>query len=235
MLGRIRESFERERRFVADASHELRTRLAVMRTELDGALLTRSAEPGVRVALLAVRSECDRLTRLADDLLVLARFGQWPPPTTNHKRADLRPVRHGSRPVRGPGRGIRPLHRARGSFVYVGPGGSGSAATSSEQPAGQCDSARRRRDRTSRRRASDGVDITISDQGPGFPASFTDKAFERFSRADPTRGDTGAGLGLALVQAIAVAHGGRVWISCNAGTTVHLWLPNPHSRLISAS
>ena len=65
MLARIRDAFERERRFVADASHELRTPLAVMRTEIDGALLRRPAEPDVRLALLAVRSECTRLTRLA--------------------------------------------------------------------------------------------------------------------------------------------------------------------------
>jgi two-component system OmpR family sensor kinase len=61
MLTRIREAFERERRFVADASHELRTPLAVMRTEIDGALLRGPAD--VRLALLAVRSECSRLTR----------------------------------------------------------------------------------------------------------------------------------------------------------------------------
>ena len=76
MLTRIREAFERERRFVADASHELRTPLAVMRTEIDGALLRRPAEPDVRLALLAVRSECSRLTRLSDDLLVLARLDE---------------------------------------------------------------------------------------------------------------------------------------------------------------
>ncbi len=235
MLGRIRESFERERRFVADASHELRTPLAVMRTELDGALLTRSAEPDVRVALLAVRSECDRLTRLADDLLVLARLdnGRLPLRTTNVQISALFDM------VRDR---YADLAAESGRFIALEAPSCTSVQADPDRLrqvlSNLLDNAIRHGEGEIALRAaelSDGVDITISDQGPGFPASFTDLAFERFSRADPTRGDTGAGLGLALVQAIAVAHGGRVWISCNAGTTVHLWLPNPHSHLISAS
>jgi hypothetical protein len=68
-----------------------------------------------------------------------------------------------------------------------------------------------------------------------FPSGFVDQAFERFSRADSARGGAGAGLGLALVRAIALVHGGRAWITANSATTVHLWLPSPHSHLISAS
>ena len=83
--------------------------------------------------------------------------------------------------------------------------------------------------------AADGVEISVSDQGGGFPRDFAERTFDRFSRADSTRGESGAGLGLALVRAIAVAHGGRVWISSKALTAVHLWLPQPHSGLISAS
>jgi signal transduction histidine kinase len=80
-----------------------------------------------------------------------------------------------------------------------------------------------------------GVEISVSDQGQGFPTGFLDRAFDRFSRANSARGEAGAGLGLALVRAIALAHGGRVWITANGATTVHLWLPRPHSHLISAS
>lgn len=73
MLDRLRRSFERERRFVADASHELRSPVAVVKTELEGALRTGEYGPGVREALLAAVDECDHLSQLAEDLLVVAR------------------------------------------------------------------------------------------------------------------------------------------------------------------
>ena len=73
MLGRLRRSFERERRFVADASHELRTPVAVIKTELEGALRAGGHDPQVRAALVAAVEECDHLAQLAEDLLVLAR------------------------------------------------------------------------------------------------------------------------------------------------------------------
>ena len=75
MLDRLRGSFERERRFVADASHELRTPIAVLRTELE-TLLRGEHPPEVREALLAAADEADHLARLADDLLLLARSAE---------------------------------------------------------------------------------------------------------------------------------------------------------------
>ena len=73
MLARMRASYEREARFVADASHELRTPIAVVKTELDGALRAGDFGPRTRDALLAAVEECDRLAQLAQDLLVLAK------------------------------------------------------------------------------------------------------------------------------------------------------------------
>ena len=73
MLDRLRGSLERERRFVADASHELRTPVAVIKTELEGALRAGGHDPRVREALVAAVEECDHLAQLAEDLLVLAR------------------------------------------------------------------------------------------------------------------------------------------------------------------
>ncbi len=69
MLDRLRRSFARERRFVADASHELRTPVAVLKTELEGALRTGDYGPEVREALVAAIEECDHLAALAEDLL----------------------------------------------------------------------------------------------------------------------------------------------------------------------
>jgi len=76
MLDRLRGSFERERRFVADASHELRTPVAIIKAELEGALRRGGHHPEVRAALVAAAEECDHLAQLADDLLVVARSGE---------------------------------------------------------------------------------------------------------------------------------------------------------------
>jgi signal transduction histidine kinase len=56
-----------------------------------------------------------------------------------------------------------------------------------------------------------GVSFSVTDDGPGFPPATTDKVFERFYRADPSRTGTGSGLGLAIVRELARAHGGEAW------------------------
>ena len=73
MLDRLRESFERERQFVADASHELRTPVAVIKAELEAALRADDLGAAARESLVAAVEECDDLAQLAEDLLVLAR------------------------------------------------------------------------------------------------------------------------------------------------------------------
>jgi two-component system OmpR family sensor kinase len=235
MLARTHEAFERERRFVADASHELRTPLAVMQTELDGALLMRPAEPDVRLALVSVRSECCRLTRLADDLLVLARFddGRLPlRPATVDVAGLLALARDQYADLAAEAGRFIVLDAPQNVLVKADPDRVRQVVRN------LLDNAIRHGDGEIALRASqlaDGVEISVSDQGSGFPTGFLDRAFERFSRADSARGEGGAGLGLALVRAIALAHGGRVWITTKVVTTVHVWLPSPHSHLISAS
>ena len=73
MLDRLEESFAREQAFVANASHELRTPLATLKTELELALRRERSSGGAAGALRSVDDEVDRLSALADDLLVLAR------------------------------------------------------------------------------------------------------------------------------------------------------------------
>jgi signal transduction histidine kinase len=206
-----------------------------MQTELDGALLMGRAEPEARLALVSVRSECCRLTRLADDLLVLARLddGRLPlRPETFEIAALLALVRDQYADLAAEAGRFIVLDAPQQLSVQADPDrvrqvlnnlldnairhGDGEIALCAEQLA-------------------DGVEISVSDQGLGFPVGFVDQAFERFSRAGSARGEGGAGLGLALVRAVALAHGGRVWITAKAATTIHLWLPRPHSHLISAS
>jgi hypothetical protein len=90
MLDRLEQSLERERRFVADASHELRT-IAVVKTELEGALRTGDYGAGVRDALAAAVEECDHLGQLAEDLLVIAPSAEGALPVRREALA-VRPV-----------------------------------------------------------------------------------------------------------------------------------------------
>src|SRR5262249_54745364 len=84
--------------------------------------------------------------------------------------------------------------------------------------------------------APDGVALHVADQGPGFADSVAATAFERFTRGDPARSSTGAGLGLAIVSAVVGAHGGTVALSTDAtsGAEVILTLPAPRPSAMHA-
>jgi two-component system OmpR family sensor kinase len=70
-----------------------------------------------------------------------------------------------------------------------------------------------------------GIELEVSDEGPGFAPQVAARAFERFARGDPARTGGGAGLGLAIVEAVTQAHGGRVAIVPGRGAKVLIWLP----------
>jgi two-component system OmpR family sensor kinase len=228
MLDRLRRSFERERRFVADASHELRTPVAVIRAELDAALRAGGHDPQVREALVAALEECDHLAQLAEDLLVVARAAEGQLPM-RREPIEVRPLLEGVR--------VRFGDRARehGREMRVD-GGDGLRIEADELRLRQAlgnlvDNAIRhgRGDVVLRARPSGedgGVELEVSDEGPGFDAELAGRAFERFARGDAARTRGGTGLGLAIVRAIAEAHGGRAEIAGDGhGATVRLWLP----------
>jgi two-component system OmpR family sensor kinase len=234
MLDRLRRSFERERRFVADASHELRSPIAVIKTELEGVLRSGRVGGEERDALVAAVEECDRLAQLAEDLLVLARAADGALPTRPEPlsvrgllesaahRFEDRAAEHGRTiAIDAPqdlgvmGDPLR-LRQALGNLVdNAVRHGAGDIALSA--------------------RATDaGVEIDVRDHGAGFGPDITERAFERFTRAGESRSGEGAGLGLAIVRAIAEAHGGRAEIVDEPpGTTVRIVVPSavaPSSR-----
>jgi signal transduction histidine kinase len=232
LLGRLRRALERERAFVADASHELRSPLAILRGELELAGKPGRSAGELAAAVRSSAEEADRLTRITDDLLVIAR-GDAGRLDLQLKETDLRTlfgrsvslagprlaascltcrldVPAGTRARVDPDRIRQAIDNLLANAMRFAPPGSVIVIAATE----------------------DGPDlrIEIRDDGPGFPDGFLPHAFERFRRPDTARSrdDGGAGLGLAIVQAICVAHGGRATAlnKPGGGAVVSLWLPD---------
>ena len=219
MLGRLEGAIERERTFVADASHELRTPLALLKAEIELALRRPRTSAELEEALRSAAAETERLSRLAEDLLVLARSD----------RGEL-PLRR--EPVLVPELLARVAGRyGAGRAVEVdAPEGLlvDAEAARLEQALGNIvDNALRHGAGRVRLTAAarDGfVDLHVTDEGEGFPAEFLPRAFERFTRADAARTGGGAGLGLALAAVIAKAHGGAAHAANRDGGGADVWL-----------
>jgi signal transduction histidine kinase len=234
MLHRLRRSFERERRFVADAGHELRTPVAVIRAELEGMLRAGGHDPEVREALVAALEECDHLAQIAEDLLVVARAAEGELPLRPGP-IEVAPLLEGVR--------ARFADRARERRREIGIDAAGGVCVDADelrlrQALGNLvDNALRHGGgdiELRSRRSSDtdgGVELEVADGGPGFDPELAGRAFERFARGDAARTRGGTGLGLAIVRAIAEAHGGRAEIvDGGPGATVRLWLPSGASQ-----
>jgi two-component system, OmpR family, sensor kinase len=236
MLDRLSRSFERERRFVADASHELRTPVAVIKAELEAALRAGGHDAQVREALVAALEECDHLAQLAEDLLVVARAAEGELPV-RREEVEVGPLLEGVRARFGD----RARERRRDIRVE---GGDGLRVQADDfrlrQALGNLvDNALRHGGgdvvlRARRAEGDGGVELEVADGGPGFSADLRERAFERFARGDVARTRGGTGLGLAIVRAIAEAHGGRADILDGApGATVRLWLPASGSSQVA--
>jgi len=221
LLARLDQSFESMRRFVADASHELRTPIAVIRGEADVALSHDRAAGEYKESLAIVLDESRRLSRLVDDLLNLARADAGRVKLDVHEfyfndllaeccrsMQTLAGASEVALECRSPGdvqfRGDEALLRRLvinlldNAIRYTPPGGQVSA----ELEAGPAR-----------------VLIRISDTGVGIPPEAAPHVFDRFYRADRARSrqDGGFGLGLAIVKWIAEAHNGTVELSRNSG------------------
>ena len=219
MLGRLQTSLDRQRRFVADASHELRGPLAALRADLEISVThpERTAWPIVARDTL---SDVERLQHLTEDLLVLARLDsdQQRP----HQSNDLAAlIRDAIREVRRPDIAVTSsgvdapvtidgdetqLRRMLRNLIH-----------NAEQHATDCVD-------VALTRQHDRVTVSISDDGPGIPVADRQQVFERFVRLDDarTRDGGGTGLGLAIVHDIVHRHHGQVRIEDfePQGTTV---------------
>jgi signal transduction histidine kinase len=222
MLARLEAALERERRFVADASHELRTPLAMLRAELDLALRRERTPEELDRAVRSAAEETERLSRLAEDLLVLARGdgGQLPVRREPVEATELlEAIAERFRPQAAELAREIDTGAADGLVLHVD-------RLRAEQAVGNLvDNALRHgqgRVRIGARSADGTVELHVRDEGSGVPPDLAEHAFEPFSRGDAARTGPGAGLGLAIVDVIARAHGGSAHI---AGADAWIVLP----------
>jgi signal transduction histidine kinase len=217
MLDRIDAAAERERRFVADASHELRRPVTLLKAEIEVALRGARTRDELEDALRSAVDASDELAHLADDLLVLA--------SVDGRRLELRlePIRIDDL-LTGVARRYELRARAEGRRLGVDPDHAGVVVADRlrlDQALGNLvDNALRHGDGTvtlSAGRRDGEVELAVADEGRGFPPAFAAHAFERFSRADPARTGPGAGLGLSIVEAVAEAHRGRAAVASGRG------------------
>jgi two-component system, OmpR family, sensor kinase len=252
MLARLEASFEGLRRFTADASHELRSPLALMRSELEGTL-ARARTPGeYEQVLRGLEQEVEHMARMVDQLLMLARAdgGALRPAETNLDVADFlhETAARWRLTLSSPSRpGLTPSPSGGGQ----GGGGGGShvsidvEAPDSGSIWADPDLLRRLMDnlldnairhapqgtavRLTGAPTAGGWNIDVHDDGPGVSEAVRPVLFERFAGSGGRRRDSaGAGLGLALSRAIAESHGGslRLVDETGAGATFRLFLPD---------
>jgi heavy metal sensor kinase len=226
MLGRLEAGLRRERAFVADAGHELRTPLAILKMELELAMRDGATVEDLQAALRSAAEETDRLAQLADDLLVLARAddGKLPVRLAPVAAQALLDTIAGRFSVRAAALGRELAVEPCGELVVEGD------ELRLEQALGNLvDNALRYGDGTVRLHAaasSGTVELHVEDEGSGFDEALLPRAFERFTRADAARSRGGTGLGLAIVEEIALAHGGRA-AAANTATGADVWLTLP--------
>lgn len=233
LLHRLQQSLSRQRDFVADAGHELRTPLSYLRTELELAARPGRSYPELQAAVARGAGDVDRLIRLAEDLLLLAR--------ADHSDIVLnRSAVHLGRLVTEVAAAARPRAAAAGVHLDLDNASDVTVAADPDRLRQMVDNLVDNALRVSPSDSTvtihtglastpDCAVIEVRDHGPGFPPDFLPHAFERFRRADVSRspGDGGTGLGLAIVASLAWAHGGAVHAenAAGGGATVQIRLP----------
>jgi signal transduction histidine kinase len=230
MLDRLEAGFGAQRRFVDDASHELKTPITIVRGQLE--LLSDDPEER-RETIALVTDELDRMSRIVNDLLVLAKAEQPDflllqhvdvAALTSDLHAKVASLEQREWRLESTGRGTILADRQRLTQAVVQLAENAAKHTSDGDviAIGTL--------------VSDGVaSLWVRDSGPGIPREEQDEIFGRFTRGSGGRRLEGAGLGLSIVQAIARAHGGRVQLlsSSGRGATFTVVVPVGGPRAVS--
>ncbi|GIJ32630.1 HAMP domain-containing sensor histidine kinase [Micromonospora sediminimaris] len=232
MLDRLDHAFHAQRQLIDDASHELRSPLAIIRANLDASLTAPEAGDQERAAAVAtIDRATDRMSRLVEDLLATARRDADSMSDTDVDLSTVAREAGEDFAALATGRGLRlrfaldpdltligdpdTLRRAAGNLlsnaVRLSPlGGAIKVATG---------------------RVGDWLWLAVADEGPGIAEADQARVFDRFWRGEAGRGGSGGdrrtGLGLAIVRQIVESHGGQVAVFSRPGTgsTFVLWLP----------
>jgi heavy metal sensor kinase len=239
MLDRLEQAFERERQFTANAAHELRTPLAILHGEIDVALRRVRAPEEYHETLGSLREEVVRLSRIVEDLLLLARAD-----------AGMEPVR------REPVVLDEILHRVTGQFAAAaarqavsltleGPRGvllAGDGDRLGQAFSNLVDNAMKHVHAggtiTLRWRASaDAVHVECEDTGEGIAPEDLPRIFDRFYRGTGRRSreQEGVGLGLAITKWIIDAHGGTITVDCRPGAYTRFSVTLPRARAVAST
>jgi len=245
LLAHLHGAVDRERAFVADAGHELRTPLTVLKGELELARRPGRSHEELEATLTVVAEEADRLVRLTDDMLFLTMQADSDP-------AHGEGINLGSVAQLAIQAVSRTAYERRVEIIFKSPAYAAvvgnpdrirqaienllTNAVRHSPPNGAVT--------VEIRRAGADTELSVTDQGPGFPPHFIDRAFDRFTRADSARARPselhdqlgGAGLGLAIVRAIMSTHGGSATATDNpdGGARVTLRLPAQSAAMADA-
>lgn len=238
MLARLDEAFERQKRFIADASHELRTPLTILKGNVEVALTRPRSAAEYRETLEMVNQTADRLTSLVEELFFLAHAdnNQFPLQVEPFNLVELLSQQAAQLMPRTTGKNITltldipetlnivadPAKVSRlflnlmdNAIKYSRPGDAVTVKAV---------------------RQNGKICISVTDTGPGIAPEYLPDLFERFYQVDKARSrhesdhgasSSGAGLGLAIADWLAKAHGGRIEVASQVGqgTVFTVWLP----------
>ncbi|GGL78016.1 two-component sensor histidine kinase [Deinococcus aerolatus] len=230
MLARLEDSFEAQRRFTSDASHELRTPVTAISGHASYLLRRTSPNEQQKESLKIIRSESERLTNLIASLLQLARSDSGALVMARD------PILSGLF-LEEIVRELMPLAQAQRTALMVAGQEvtfEGDADRLKQVIINLVSNALKAGARTitlSSRPEEDGTEVRLSvqDDGPGIPEDQLDRLFDRFYRLEDSRSRDvgGAGLGLSIARGIVEAHGGRIWLESKVGqgTAAHVQLP----------
>ncbi|MEV6398296.1 HAMP domain-containing sensor histidine kinase [Streptomyces sp. NPDC051907] len=231
MLARLDTAFRSQQRFVADASHELRNPLAVIRTNLDLALRGIPAEASVQPALQRVSRAAHRMTAIVNDLLALAR---WETPRQSYDLVDVAAlnaqIRDDSRTLAALA-DVRVAGRDADDLVVLGDAEALRRAIGNLVDNAVRHAARGSTVQVSGARTVGGVHITVHNDGPPIEPADQARLFDRFWRGGSRADYPGTGLGLSIVQRVVAGHSGAVAVRSDAASGTAFTISLPPARL----